>query len=274
VLSAHNGMSFSSYFTDLRYRAAKCLLPRNSGERIPIFSARSGYHFAPDYAVSGFLKLPDIRDLQPFGAIARAAVRSGRTCLYYNRLHTLYAGIANAVRINPDECVAVEVGVFRGGGSRFMAEAMIALGAKSPDLFCFDTFEGHNEADISPTNDRVDKHTSQTFADTSFESVREFLSGYSFVSLHKGRFEQNCGCLEGSSIGFAHIDVDLHKPIFHALEFLEHRLLPGAMVVVDDYRFATCPGVEQAVSEFLATPRSLVGLPLLTGQFVLIKAKD
>lgn len=266
-------MLFST-IEDLRYRLAKFILPRRRGARIPVFNAGSGYHFAPDYLVARSFKLPDIRNSEPFGSLASKAVRSGRTCLYYERLHTLYAGILNAVRLNADPCAIVEIGVFRGGGSRFLAEALVELGAKSPRLFCFDTFGGHCDEDISALADRPDKHSKKTFADTSIESVRDFLSDLPFVSLHKGRFESTCGLLDGTKLGFAHLDVDLHKPIYHALNFLENRMLLGAMIVVDDYGFDTCPGVEQAISEFLAQSRSLAGFPLLGGQFILVKFRD
>jgi hypothetical protein len=46
--------------------------------------------------------------------------------------------------------------------------------------------------------------------------------------------------------------MDLYRPTRDALDFCASRMPSGAVVVVDDYGSPKCPGIEQAVEEFLA----------------------
>ncbi|HBH79257.1 MAG TPA: hypothetical protein DDY39_05465, partial [Nitrospira sp.] len=49
---------------------------------------------------------------------------------------------------------------------------------------------------------------------------------------------------------FVHIDVDLYQPIMDSLKFFFPRLLPGGIIVVDDYGYSIFPGAKKAVDEF------------------------
>lgn len=51
-------------------------------------------------------------------------------------------------------------------------------------------------------------------------------------------------------IALLHIDVDVYQPTIHILEHLYERMVPGGIIVFDDY--ATVAGETRAVDEFLA----------------------
>ncbi len=68
-----------------------------------------------------------------------------------------------------------------------------------------------------------------------------------------------------------HLDVDLYAPTRFALDFFDRRLVTGGIVVVDDFRVVSCPGVEQAVEEFLARSPGYASMPLITGQCLLMR---
>lgn len=69
---------------------------------------------------------------------------------------------------------------------------------------------------------------------------------------------------------FVHIDVDLYQPIRNSLEFFYNRMLPGGIIVFDDYGFTFFPGAKKAVDEFMQNKNDFfIALP--SGQAFLIK---
>lgn len=50
-----------------------------------------------------------------------------------------------------------------------------------------------------------------------------------------------------------HIDCDLYESAKTCLNFFAPRIVPGGFIIVDDYDFELCPGVEKAVDEFIVS---------------------
>ncbi len=48
-----------------------------------------------------------------------------------------------------------------------------------------------------------------------------------------------------------HLDVDLYQSTLDSLNFFYHIMLPGAILVSDDYLMDSTPGVKQAFDEFM-----------------------
>jgi hypothetical protein len=193
--------------------------------------------------------------------------------LYYDRLYTLYQAVVNAARLaGSAPAHLLEVGVYKGGGSAFIASLMQALRIEGT-LHAFDTFEGHSCEDTRHDLDAGHATSAKLFRDTSYEDVRAYLARYPFARVHKGRFQDRCEALANDSVLFAHLDVDIYEPTAFALNFLRDRVLVGGVIVIDDYGFATCPGLRQAVDEFLASAPPFFALHQLTGQCVLVKVR-
>ena len=57
--------------------------------------------------------------------------------------------------------------------------------------------------------------------------------------------------IELNSVAFIHFDLDLYSSTISTLEYLYPKLIIGGIALFDDYGFSTCPGVTQAVNEFL-----------------------
>lgn len=234
--------------------------------------AKPGYSYVPDYFLSTRHKQVDIRTLPEFGELARQVIEQGRTLLGYDRLYTIYQSLQSVKRLyaggQPVTCA--EIGVFKGGTSRFIAlcSAYMKLNAK---LNSFDTFEGHADADINSGADRAEVHTPGLFNETDFTQVSNYLKDLPNISLYKGRFQDTCFNVENERFHFVHSDVDLYEPTRFILEFMSPRLFSKGIIVVDDYGNSNCPGVVQAVEEFLAQNRNFTRIALLTGQCVLIK---
>ena len=131
----------------------------------------------------------------------------------------------------------IEAGCFRGMGSflicselRREQEAFTGAGH-----WMVDSFEGLSQpvdADGDLSRDRFD---AGAFTQTSVEHVRETLADFPDVSIVKGWIPEALDRLPEQRYRFVHIDVDLHDPTLHCLEYFFPRLAPQGLLVVDDF---------------------------------------
>lgn len=233
-----------------------------------IFRSRSDHHYVIDYYGRSAGKHIDIRRLEPFGLLAREVIDEGRTLLYYDRLYVHYQAIEHVVRLFFPRLCSAEIGVYKGGTSKFIVKSARALGAMSIDHYGFDTFEGHHIDDVS----KVDTFQKPGFfADVNYEAVGSYLQSIPEVSLYRGRVQHTAARVEHNRFHFVHLDLDIYEPTAFALDFFGQRLCAGGVIIVDDYGFSTCSGVRMAVREFIVRDRSFFCTHHLSGQAVLVK---
>ena len=169
-----------------------------------------------------------------------------KTMLGHDRLYIIWQALLNTRLIKSP---TMEVGVFKGGTSAFIALASEKILATSRAHYAIDTFSGHMEGDV--TNEDV--HSVGLFGDNSFNETQSFLSTVSDqILVRAGRLNEINEEIESLNFSFVHLDVDIYKPTREYLDFLESRLAIGGIVIVDDYLAPKCPGIYKAVSEFLA----------------------
>jgi O-methyltransferase len=185
-----------------------------------------------------------------------------RTLVSPDRCYVLQTLLKQAFHLDGD---VWECGVYKGGTAAMMA-AMIQEQCPSKRLYLFDTFEGMPETDPDK-----DWHKRGDFADTSLESVLEFVGRPEVCVFRQGFIPATFAGLESNRIAMAHIDVDIYRSILDSLDFIWPRLSPGGFVVFDDYGFPSCPGALQAVDEFFAR-KPCEPLCLPTGQAVVFKS--
>jgi O-methyltransferase len=221
-----------------------------------------------EYLWGNAFKKNDIRHIQPFGALAAKVIDDGRTYLNLDRLYTLW----QLVERLPESAAAIaEVGVYKGGSARFIAEAMRLRGREIPFYVC-DTFRGHEEVD--PAFDGRHR-VGEQFVHVKFEKVKKYLSKFPFIQVIQGNIRETAAAFAGErAFGFVHLDVDVYPITRFCLEFFASRMVTGGAIVVDDYSSRTCEGVTRAVDEFAAASDQYVCLQLLTGQAVLILVSD
>jgi predicted O-methyltransferase YrrM len=215
------------------------------------------------YYMSGAGQKTDIRALPEFGSIASAVIEDGRTGMHFDRLYTLWQAVMRA----PSGLPVIEVGSYKGGSAKFIAEAL-RRAQPTPRFYVCDTFQGH--ARIDPEIDG--EQAARGFTATSVESVAAYLAGYPFVELVVGDIAETSARLTDSAYGFVHIDVDVYPPTVFCLSHFAPRLAPGALMIVDDYGVVTCPGAQKAVDDFVHENPSFSRLHLLSGQAVLFRA--
>jgi O-methyltransferase len=215
------------------------------------------------YYLSGVGKKVDISTLPDFSVVAKQVIADGRIGMNFDRLYTLWQAVTDA----PPGFPMVEVGSYKGGSSKFIAETLKQAG-RSPHFYVCDTFQGH--ARVDPAIDGV--HTDEGFKDTSAEAVAEYLAGYPNVELVVGDiFETSQRLKSEPAFAFVHIDVDVHPATDFCLRFFSSRLAPGAVMIVDDYGVVTCPGAQKAVDDFITANPEFRRLHLLTGQAAIFR---
>lgn len=235
-----------------------------------VFLRKPGFHYVWDYYGRSAYKQTDIRSLPIFAELAGAVIINKRSSLYYDRLYTIYQTVTSLHdSVGQDnEIKMAEVGVYKGGTSFFIASLAERLGLQYAH-YCFDTFEGHKAEDINKLVET--NHTSGLFSDTSFEGVQQYLKEFQNVQVYQGRFQDRCDILQNAHLHFVHLDMDIYDPTIFALEYFDSHMVRGGVLLLDDYGFRSCPGIEKAVCEFRKTHSGYFGMGLLTGQYVLIK---
>jgi len=186
---------------------------------------------------------------------------SGRTLIDPERLYMIYqlAGFASK---NLPGAVA-EVGVYKGGSARIIVDRFLAFPPYHRKILLFDTFEGMPDA-----NPGIDLHKKGDFGDTSAESVRSFLQNLEGVELRVGRFPESLRDGDAGPFAFVHADADIYGSTADIIGFFRPFIVPGGMILFDDYGFPSCPGAKKAVDDLLPAT-DVVYLP--TGQALFIK---
>jgi hypothetical protein len=150
---------------------------------------------------------------------------------------------------------------------------------KVRNLWAFDSFEGFPEPtkeDISFRNPKKGEWRSdirsieKMLHDAGFsdEYVRQRLI---FV---KGYFEDTLSDYRGAPIAFLHADADLYESYRSILERLYDHVLPGGVIVFDEYRntweHEKFPGAAMAIDEFFEGKERIVRDGLF-GKFYVVK---
>jgi hypothetical protein len=171
-----------------------------------------------------------------------------------------------------------ECGVYQGLSSSQLCEIFAPFDAPESPLryHIFDSFEGLSAI---ATEDRINVFHSKLSLDTSavgtrgliassLEDVQRNLSDFPFVTYHKGWIPASLIEVEGVAFSFVHIDLDLYEPILEAARFFHRRMLPGGIIVFDDYGFVDWPGAKLAVEQFLGETGQRA-VRLTTGQAIM-----
>jgi O-methyltransferase len=175
---------------------------------------------------------------------------------------------AESVRNLPGD--TVECGAYRGAGSFLILASQTQIPGKMHHVF--DSFEGLSEPDArdDPSKHRTaflwNKHDLAVGEDV----VGRNLSEFDRFRLYRGWIPSRFAEVAERRFCFVHIDVDLYQPTYDSLEFFYPRMVPGGIIVCDDYGFSTCPGANSAFGDFLTGKPEAV-IHLTTGQGLLVK---
>jgi hypothetical protein len=169
------------------------------------------------------------------------------------RTHVVVWAARNALRLGGDY---IECGCYKGTTARIVAD-VVDLSERS--FYLYDLFE-HNP---SMAHHAMPEHSPELF---DFVQAR-----FPEPNIHviRGFVPESFAQGVPDRIAFAHIDMNNAPAEIAALEAIEHRLVPGAMIVLDD--FGAIPYRAQHVAEtawFAERGRFVLELPTSQGLVV------
>ncbi len=186
------------------------------------------------------------------------------------RCYELWQLIQKSHSLDPNAAI-LEVGVWRGGTAGIMARQLSNVASKAT-LYLADTFSGVAKAGA---NDSF--YTGGEHSDTSQYIVEDVLknkSQYPYYKILKGIFPEDTAdkISVHELFGLCHIDVDVYESAKDILEWVWNKLIPGGVVVFDDYGFHSCTGVTKLVEEYRNhSDRQIIHN--LNGHAIMIKLK-
>ncbi len=157
-----------------------------------------------------------------------------------------------------------ELGVFRGG-TALLAAMLLAEAKDQRALHLFDSFAG------MPTTSAGEPYKAGDFNQTSAQSVGNLVTGTGAnAKLHVGFIPDTFANLDIQRLAFAHIDVDLYQSVLDSVAFVYPRLVPGGIIIFDDYGNPSCVRAREATEKAFSNLREKpIYLP--TGQALIIK---
>ena len=214
---------------------------------------------------------------EPDFARALAAIRGSHQYDQYNgpdgiawRLNTLVWAGRCALRAGGE---FVECGTFKGDMAWVVLET---LGAERiPRFWLCDSFDGFSP-DYSSTEDYPDNPGFLKFANEYYqqkglyEYVRSRFAPYANVSVVKGFLPESLDTSVLDDIGFLHVDLNSPRAEIAVLERLFDRVVPGGVIVFDDYGWKMFHRQKEAEDAFMVQ-RGYDILELPTGQGVIVK---
>lgn len=191
---------------------------------------------------------------------------AGATMTSVLRMYSLY----NATRFVVARGLAgavVECGVWKGGSSMLAAMTLAKCGDTARDLYMYDTYEGMSaptEKDRKFTPLDVNAKWAESNRDghnewcySSLDEVKSNMdsTGYPTERIHfvKGMVEKTIPETIPQQIAILRLDTDFYESTYHELVHLYPRLVPGGVLILDDY--GTWQGAKEAVDQYFAENR-------------------
>jgi len=171
----------------------------------------------------------------------------------------------HALRLQGD---FVECGVNRGGFSRAIAQ-YIDFNATGRDFYLFDTYCGLSEAHLSTGEDSLLEHHQKIYFDCYDEAKKTF-SEYPRMHLIKGTVPETLKQVDIKSVAYLSIDMNCVMPEVEALRYFWDRLVPGALVVLDDYGWLP-NHIQKKGIDALAKDLGFSVLTMPTGQGLIVR---
>jgi O-methyltransferase len=160
------------------------------------------------------------------------------------RCYELWQLVGEAAKLGKGQ--PVEIGVWRGGTGALIAHRWRAAGMGGRVYLC-DTFKGVVKAGPLDAGYSGGEHH-----DTSKEMVLQLcnLMNLDQVEILEGVFpEESAGRIVDQQFCLCHVDVDVYESARDIVDWIWPRLVPGGIIVFDDYGFYTCAGITRFVND-------------------------
>ena len=181
------------------------------------------------------------------------------------RLNTILWASGRALKIANDEAVFIECGTGKGYMAAAICEYHDFRSHSQPKFYLIDIF-----SEKLITCEGVETQSAASFAYSgNVTEVKQYFKKYPSIKVVKGLIPEVLEQLSETPIAFLHIDLNSAPAESAALQKLKIRLIPGAIIVFDDY--GGFEGQDQAiVHETFATENGKDLLILPTGQAIIV----
>lgn len=161
----------------------------------------------------------------------------------------------------------VECGVNKGGNARMLLEF---LGPKltSREFYLLDTFKGFEKEFLSPQE--ISGAASKYNYPDCLQQVQATFAQFPSVRIVAGAVPTTLSEIRSEKIAFLSIDMNCVEPEIQAANQLWHKVVPGGVLVLDDYGFSQHFLQKLAFDEF-ARAKGVKVLSLPTGQGLIFK---
>lgn len=180
---------------------------------------------------------------QGFPIISDQVTREGLGVIWRELERVLQAGTTGDI---------VEFGCYAGTTSLFIRRLLNKYGQSDQRAFhVYDSFAGLPEKSAQDQNAAgVDFEAGKLFV-TKAEFMKVFRgAGLQLPIIHKGWFSDISPPEVPDHIAFAFLDGDFYQSIYDSLALVWPRMAEGGVVLVDDYKRETLPGVEKAIRDY------------------------
>jgi Macrocin-O-methyltransferase (TylF) len=229
------------------------------------------------YAQDGLISVHNhdfLRDPAFQSAYARGvkALRGGEDYNWHWRVHIALWAATTACGVDGD---FVECGVNRG----FMSSAIMEhldWDSRGRMFYLLDTFSGLDVRFVSPVEaqsgslDRNRRELSSGFYVDGVASVVDNFAQWKQVRIVVGAVPDTLVQVDASKIAYLHLDMNCAPPEVAAAEHFWNRLVPGAVVLLDDYAYLGYAEQKKAMDAFAAA-RGVAICSLPTGQGLFLK---
>ncbi len=188
------------------------------------------------------------------------------TMIREEKLYGLWQLAGEAMKM---EGAAIEVGCWRGGSG-----AVIAKRCVGTMVYLCDTFAGVVKAGENDPHYTDGDHNDCCQADVHI-ALKNAGVGENNVRILSGIFpEETASSIpENTVFKFCHIDVDTYQSAADAVRWVLPRMVPGGIMVFDDYGNEGTSGVREFVDDLAIQPK-LTMIYNLNGHAVVIKNRD
>ncbi len=172
----------------------------------------------------------------------------------------------------------VECGVNTGMISRAVIH-YIDFNSTGKTFYLADTFTGIPEEQVTETEkdfyqnhcgtDVVSHHNQNYYTTDIYEDVKNIFKGFN-IKVIQGKVPDTLSQIDTDEICYLSLDMNITAPEIAAAEYFWDKIVPGGVIVIDDYGWDWHLPQKEAFDEF-AVQRSVKVLPLPTGQGLIIK---
>lgn len=221
--------------------------------------------FFPSYRRDGLCTVHncDFQNMPDFRRAYSSALRQQPDTDIFWRAHvTQWAGF-HASQLRGD---FVECGVNRAFLSASVITYVNFKELSDRKFYLFDTYCGLVEEQVAST----DRAAHRNYYDDTYEFVKDTFKDYDNVIVVKGVVPDTLSTVEISQVAYLSIDMNCAQPERAALEYFWSKIVPGGLVILDDYGFSGHESQKDTADEFASKVGAKI-LSLPTGQGLLIK---